>query len=102
MKNFGIQNAILCTKFHAKSDLGVIMAKDLCAMDTRLRLRRIHLQLGSNLGPLDQQARASPTELLGLLMAKDLRLCFGFSTSLIPDSLNESATASNNSCSLAP
>ena len=34
-----------------------------------LRLRRFRLKRGSNSGPLDPQASAEPTELLGLLIS---------------------------------
>ena len=36
------------------------------AMEPRLRLRRFRIEHGSNLGPLDQQASAKPSELPGL------------------------------------
>ena len=38
----------------------------LCAMEPRLRLRSFRIERGSNLGPLDQQASAKPSELPGL------------------------------------
>ena len=36
------------------------------AMESRLRLRRLGIERGSNSGPLDQQVSAKPSELPGL------------------------------------
>ena len=43
----------------------------LCAMELHLRLKRSSTQAGLNLGPLDQQASAEPTELSGLLFSQE-------------------------------